>query len=328
MEDDNDVIIPDLSDDTAGTPQGDGNQTPPASTGEVEGVLLDNDEQPTETGEGSGQTSESGDSTTGADGGSGSNTANATTTGQGSGATATGEGAKDGQVAQSQQNQSSQTPQLIDPGEFQPKDYSFDVELADGTKIHVAKPEDIDQIPTDADFGSPQNLMKAQANFNKMVVGIDADKREYDAKKEEFDKQQTESADLEQRITTMINEMNYLETKGRLPKVDPKYENADWSDPEVAKQPGIAERLALLTYRAKENEERSKLGLSPMSVLEAQMQMQQEAVEQRAADTKQRQGDIRKQRGAMVTGPSVSPSTNTPDDMIIGEGGSTRDIGY
>jgi hypothetical protein len=217
--------------------------------------------------------------------------------------------------------------QLSDPGDFQPKDYAFDVELADGSKIHVARPEDIDNIPADADFGTPANLAKMQAAYTKMVVGIDNDKRDYDAGKAAYDAQQESNAAIEQSVTVMVNEMAYLETKGKLPAVDAKYQEANWSDPEVAKQPGVKERLELLNYRAVENQQRNKLGLSPMSVLEASMQMAQDKADQQEADNKQKQGEQRKQKGAMIGGAAASTFDNTPDDMIIGAGGSIRDIG-
>jgi hypothetical protein len=69
---------------------------------------------------------------------------------------------------------------VADPGDFVPQgDYAFDITLADGTTVHIAKPEDIDQLPQDADFGTPANLMKAQAALNKMMTGHDQEKREY-----------------------------------------------------------------------------------------------------------------------------------------------------
>lgn len=303
---------------------GEGEQaTGQEQTGEVSGIISDNDKSTEEGAAGADDQAAqtSGDDAAGeASDGDGAVSSKDATSGGDKTAAAGGEQIPD-------KTQSEPAPQLEDPGEFKPKDYSFDVELADGTKLRITKPEDIDQLPSDADFGTPQNLMKVQAAFNKMVLGLDADKREWEASKAEFDKHQEESADLEQRVTSMINEMNYLETKGKLPKIDSKYEDADWADPEVAKQPGIAERLALLEYRAKENEERAKLGLSPMSVLEAHLQMQQDAAEQHAADEKKKQAEITKAKGGMVVGPTYTPPPSMPDDVIVAEGGNVRDIG-
>lgn len=316
MDKDEMIGIPDADESTVMPPAPgaqDSNVTPPASNDEVDGILLDNEDA-----------ANSG----GADDGGSAQDDSAVTTGtdrkppQGDEKTSTDE-----KVAGQLQPEAPAPQPVADPGDFQPKDYSFDVELADGSKIHIAKPEDIENLPADADFGSPKNLMQAQANFSRMVNGIDADKREYDASKKAYDDQQASAVEVEQRVTAMLNEMNYLETKGKLPAVADEFKEADWSDPKVAEQPGVKERLALLEYRAKENAERTKLGLSPMSVLEAHMQMQQDAAEAKAADVKQKQGEQRKAKGAMVTGPSVLPTNNMPDDMIIGEGGSIRDIG-
>ena len=232
-------------------------------------------------------------------------------------------------VVPSKSEPRQETPEPVaDPGdEFTPKgDYAFDVELADGTKIHVTKPEDIENLPADADFGTPANLMKAQAKLNIMTQGIESERREYEANKEKFEAQQNEAKEVEARAETMVAEMNYLETKGELPPVDAKYENADWSDPEVAKQPGVKERMDLLNYRAEENQMRRQLNLPPMSLLEAHLQMQTDQVAAKEAETKIKQGEQRKAKGAMVGSSNPTPPTNIPDDMIVGEGGSVRDL--
>jgi len=217
--------------------------------------------------------------------------------------------------------------EVTDPGEFQPKDYSYDITLADGSVIKISKPEDIKNIPADASFESPQALFEAGAKYTQMVNGIEADKREYEANKEKFESDKENKEAVEKRIETAIAEMNYLETKGRLPKYDAKYDSMNWNDPEVAKQPGIKERLELITYRAKENEQRQALGLGEMSLIEAQMQMAQEARESREVEVKNKQAEARKKRGSMVGGNTSSElSDGSEDDMIIGEGGSIRDI--
>lgn len=220
-------------------------------------------------------------------------------------------------------------PQLVaDPGqEFTPQtDYSFDIELADGQKIHITKPEDIDTIPQDADFGSPANLMKAQAAMNKMVIGIDQEQREYEANKQKFESQRAASEAADQQVATMISEMTYLENKGELPSVDPKYDNADWTDPEVQKQPGVKERLDLLNYRAEENKARAAAGLPPMGIIEALNQQKLESYETTRVETKNKDAALRKAKGAMVGGGAPTPMNTIPDDVIAGPGGSIRDI--
>ncbi len=220
------------------------------------------------------------------------------------------------------------TPPVADPGsDFTPKnDYAFDIELADGTKHHIEKPEDIEKLPNDADFGNPANLMKAQAKLNMMTTGIEGERREWQADKDQFETQKTAAAETEDRINTMVSEMNYLETKGKLPAVESQYENADWTDPEVQKQPGVKERLALLDYRANENEARARLNLPSMSLLEAANQQELESFRTKQTETKNKAAEARKAKGAMVGGANPTPNNNTPDDVIVGPGGSIRDL--
>lgn len=312
-----DMIVPEV--DAPAT-----NDEQPAAPAEIEGVLLDNDEVQDDA------TDENRPSDGAADGTGAPEDGSAPKEGASATDASTEvreEPAQLGTDTRDKQPVDQPTAQLTDPGEFQPKDYSFDVTLADGTVINIAKPEDINKLPEDADFGTPKNLMEAQAKYSRLLNGVEADKRDWEAKKEEFDKQQASTAELNAQVETMIKEMAYLETKGKLPKLAPEHEEADWNDPEVAKQPGVKERLALLEYRSKENEQRKALGLSPMSVLEAATEMANDAQVKQDAEVKQRQGQQRKDKGAMITGPTNSPESNVPDDMIVGDGGSIRDIG-
>lgn len=314
--DENDMIMP-VADDAAA--EQDTNQA--TQTGEVTGELLDNDEVQNDeskaVADGASQTD---------DEGSKADDANATTSPGDATTSDDTQAAKEGAKPSVQAHDTQPAAKLDSPGDFQPKDYAFDVTLADGSTIRVEKPEDIDNIPADADFGTPANLAKMQAAYTKMVVGIENDKRDYDARVEAFNKQEESTKELETRIEVMVNELNYLENKGKLPKVDPKYADADWSDPEIAKQPGVKERLELLEFRAKENAERERLNLSPMSLLEASREMAAQVAEQAETDRQQKQAALRKQKGAMVSGPTGMPSTSMPDDMIVGVGGSIRDI--
>ena len=228
-----------------------------------------------------------------------------------------------------QPTQEPQKPQepLTDPGEFQPNDYSFDVELADGTKIHIAKPEDFANVPQDADFGSPKAFMDVQAKYYQMVNGTETDRKAHEKSQEAYTQQQEQQQQVEQRVTTMLNEFSYLESSGDLPKVPAQYENADWSDPEIAKQPGIKERIELLTFRKEENEKRAKAGLPGVGVLEAKTLMENKAFKEAQTVRTQRQNDVRKQRSGMVSGQSQpAPQSATSNDMIVGSGGSLRDL--
>ena len=102
-----------------------------------------------------------------------------------------------------------------------------------------------------------------------------------------------------------MNSFSYLETKGKLPAVPAQYAEADWSDPEVAKQPGVKERVELVNYMAKENAQRESLGLPKMSPLEAHAELQNKALEEAQTQRTQKQADLRKKRGAMISGQSA-----------------------
>jgi hypothetical protein len=120
--------------------------------------------------------------------------------------------------------------------------------------------------------------------------------------------------------------MNYLETEGKLPKVDPKYKDANWEDPAIRQQPGIKERMDLLEYRTGKNQERARLGLPQMSVLEAMTQRMLDGQQAAESDKKNKAGEARKAAGAMVGGAAPSAPSNIPNDLIVGEGGSIRDL--
>lgn len=223
------------------------------------------------------------------------------------------------------------TPPAQDPGtEFVPQgDYAFDIEyLVDGEShtLRVTKPEDMEQLPATAQFTSPKQMFDVQAKFNAMTLGIDQERRDWEANKERFESEQAQAQELETRVQNSIAEMNYLSEKGKLPPLDPKFEDADWSDPEVQKDPGVKARWDLIQFRAQENQVRAKAGLGPMSMIEAQMTMQQEQADKAAAEQKAKDAAARKARGAMVDGPTPTPVSSIPDDMIVGEGGSIRDL--
>lgn len=219
------------------------------------------------------------------------------------------------------------TKQVTDPGEFTPKgDYAFDIELADGKKIHIASLDDVDTIPADADFGTPANLMKAQAKLAAMQSGIQAEQREYEAQKEVYEQQSAAEAEVTQYVEQSIAEINYLQSQGKLPPVPAQYENADWNDPEVAKDPAIQAVNELIDYRAALNAERAKYGLPRASMIEAatQRELDQRTGADKTAATKAAQ--TRKARGAMVGGANPGTAPSIPDDLIIGPGGNIRDI--
>ncbi len=316
MDEDDKVIAPD--DDSSEASQNqqdnqdnqDNNQPAPKETdGEIVGGLVDNDNQEQEN---------NGSQEEGAEG---------------------AEGGEEDKGDDNQENEEDnqptpplpkepvqERPKVDDPGEFKPKDYSFEVELADGKKFKVTKPEDIDDLPETPEFKTLKDHTAFISNYTRMVNGIERDKTEHETRKAEYEAYQASEEKIQQSVDNIVAEMNYLEAKGKLPKYDAKYDDADWSDPEVAKQPGVKERLDLLDYRDKENGLRFKSGLPPMSLMEAMAQMENEGYKQQADDKQKKQNDLRKKKGAMVGGSGGSQYNNVPTDIIIGEGGSIRDI--
>src|SRR5947207_2821658 len=81
---------------------------------------------------------------------------------------------------------------LEDPGQFQPKDYSFEVQVfdAEGKNGKSRKVNSIEQweqlLDSDPNFGNATSLLKAQRLATKMESGLERDKAEYDTKKEAY----------------------------------------------------------------------------------------------------------------------------------------------
>jgi len=242
-----------------------------------------------------------------------------------------GESAKDGgqSVEPPAQVQTPEpAPQLVDPGEFTPNDYSFSVVLADGSTVSITKPEDIESLSADIEFAKPADLIKFNADYAKMVTGLEADRKAYEADKAKYDEGVAAQEQQEQFVSGIESGMSYLEASGDLPAVPAQYENADWSDPEVAKQPGVKERVAIIEYMASENARRDKAGVPRLtSVLDAHNAMQLKAMREEATVKANTAKAATKARGSMVGGESSSSQggTNIPDNMIVGPGGSIRD---
>jgi hypothetical protein len=221
-----------------------------------------------------------------------------------------------------------------DPGEFKPNDYSFDVVVYDDESkkpktVKIKSAEDFDKLlDDDANFGSSGALLKAQRLATKMETSLERDEAEWKKKKDAYEEQAGTLEARNEQIANIAAEINYLVGKGKLPKVEKKYENANWSDPEVAKQPGVKEHLELLSYMRKENDDRKKHGLkSQVSVIDAFNAMTLEKRDNKAKDVKKQAGEARKEAGARVAGSSPAPvSSPAPKGIAVGRGGSLRDI--
>lgn len=153
-----------------------------------------------------------------------------------------------------------------DPGDYKPADYSFEVTLKDGKSVKVATTEEAEKIADDPDnFETPKQLMDFINKQNKMNRNLDRDREKWEAQKKAYDEQQEAEKQRYETVNSYVGEFQYLVNKGLMPAVDKKYETADWSDPEVAKQPGVKEQLALLNYMTKENAARTKAGVKPIT---------------------------------------------------------------
>lgn len=218
-------------------------------------------------------------------------------------------------------------PELKDPGEFEPQDYSFEVELADGKTFEIKKPDDIKKLPKDADFGTPQNLIEFQASYNKMVSGIESDKQAHEEATEEY-KAQKEAIDKRQDFIIQTNAgLKYLQNQGLLPKTTSEQEAMNWADPEVQKQDGIKESVEVIEYMVKETEDRQKLGLPGMTILDAFNNLQSKKLQEQITSGKKKSADARKKAGAKVAGASSTPGVSSAgdEDLIIGEGGNIHE---
>lgn len=220
------------------------------------------------------------------------------------------------------------TPEVTDPGEFQPQDYSFDVTLADGTVVSITSPEDIDKLPEQPEFASIKDHTQFINSYSRMVNGIDADKRQWETNSKSWSDTQEAVKQQEEYFSTVDNSMKYLESNGKLPAVPAQYVEADWSDPEVQKQPGVKERVEIIEYMAKENATREAHGLPKMDVLSAHAELQSKRYEEHQAAKATAQNSHRKKQGAMVTGASAPAPGKSNTDMIVGSGGSLSDLGY
>lgn len=225
-------------------------------------------------------------------------------------------------------------PSSPDPGTFQPGDYAFEVQVFDQNNSHpkvrkITSPEQWDELlESDPNLGSAAALLKAQRNATKMENNLERDKREFDAKKKTFDDEKAQIDARNAQIETYVAEIGYLQQKGDLPEVAKKYVDADWSDPEIAKQPGVKEQLALLTYMRRENQVRIKAKLKPMtSILDAFNSYQIDRARKGQATTKVTAAQARRANGARVAAVSAPPVGQAPPGIAVGRGGSLRDLG-
>lgn len=223
---------------------------------------------------------------------------------------------------------------LADPGEYVPKDYSFEVQVFDAENknpktVKISSVDDWDALlEGDANLGSALALTKGMRLATQMESKSDADRTKYDEAKVAYDAQVQEANAQIAGTNRLLAGLNYLVDKGELPKIATKYVNADWKDPEVAKQDGVKEQIELLTYMERENKARIVAGLDPFgSVLDAWNAFVIDQAKTRAKTDKDTAGAARKEAGAKVASPAPAAMTTAPKGIAVGRGGSLRDLG-
>lgn len=225
---------------------------------------------------------------------------------------------------------------LEDPGDFVPANYSFSVTVYTGEEgkekaktVTIRSVEDAERLlEEDPSFGSSKGFVDFNRKVMRLESNLERDEREHKALKDAYDDQQKGIEAQQERVNTIANEIEYLVSKEKLPKIADKYKNANWADSAVAKQPGVKEQLALIKYMNKENIERRKLGLSPMGALDAYNQMQAEVSDKRKAENRVTSAEARKQAGGRVSGVNPAPvGAGAPKGIAVGRGGSLRDLG-
>lgn len=225
-------------------------------------------------------------------------------------------------------------PQVEDPGEFEPGDYSFEIKLGDGKTYKVKTQEDADAVAELLDENPDLITAKQFIDFNRNVMrmdsGLRADQAQYDDKKDKFDKQ-TEANQGQERIFSEVeNGMSYLTSSGLIPKVKPELDTPEkgalWAT-EYKDEPGVKERLEILDFIAKDNTRRKKAGLAPsFDVLAAHNAMQLDTLKKEKVTETKREEKERKARGGMVGGNAPYSQSNTQKGEIVGEGGSLNDL--
>ena len=210
---------------------------------------------------------------------------------------------------------------VADPGQYQPADYSFDVTLADGKTVKISTPEEADKIAEDPEnFKKPKELLDFITKTNSMRNKLDRDYDKWQEQKTLFDSQSQEEAQRQETVSNYAAEFDFLANKGLLPQIPTEFRDADWQDPEVAKDPVVKQYVAILDYMVKENQERAKAGVRPLnSILDAFNAYQLETGRTKADENKKQAGEARKAAGARVAGSTSSEGTPyVPKGIAVG----------
>lgn len=208
-----------------------------------------------------------------------------------------------------------------DPGEYTPKDYSFEIEL-EGETHTLTTVKQAEKFADDhAEELSSKQVIDLLRKTSKMESNLERDKEKWEADKEKFDEQSKAEQERSQNVEALANEMNYLVSKGLVPGTAKQYANADWADPEVAKQPGVKDQIELLNYMVKENASRIKAGLAPLtSMIDVFNSWKLEQKDTEEEDKEEKENQARKKAGAKVAGVSSSGGNfKAPKGIAIGD---------
>lgn len=222
---------------------------------------------------------------------------------------------------------------LPDPGEFTPTDRSFQVQLYNEdnkpTKtVTIKSVEDFEQLlDEEANFGTASALLKAQRLATKMEAGAERDKADYDKTKADYDQQVAQTKAQQQWLTQTQSELDYMVAQGDLPKIPNKLKNADWNDPEIAKDPGVKAQLDLMKFMDAENKKLKAAGLPIITSMQAAYNaMERRQAKQAAATTTQQRTQARRQQGAKIAGANPGPVSSIPKGVSVGRVVHLRDL--
>lgn len=229
--------------------------------------------------------------------------------------------------------QEEQIEYVPDPGDFVPKDYSFEVTTYDDEgnkpKAHkIASVEDWDRLmEEEPNFGSGAAMTKAMRLANKMEINGENDKAAWEAKKADYDAVATADSARAEKIQGWTKEMDYLVGKGLLPKVAKEYKDAVWEG-EALKDEGVKAQVELLRFMDKENKLRAKAGIKQMeSVVDVLNAMQAEKGTKPPKADDKAEGKARQAASARVASGAAAPVGQQPKGISVGHGGSLDQLG-